>query len=227
MALPTTINPATPAGTDSPAQGDDQFRALKQAILDIFGIPADPTSITASGLTISAAGVFAHTVSPLNLTAGADFTFGTTDNFALIFKTNGVARGRFTNDGIGLMGTTLATGANASDWVMKNTGAYRFVNAAGSSSAAFGIVGDANDNVTIAVPTAGDSINFGFSTNIRGWFQEQNSGGGLYFQGESSADHATLAANDAVLYTKDNGSGKTQLMVKFGTGAAQVIATEP
>jgi|PlaIllAssembly_1097288.scaffolds.fasta_scaffold08465_2 hypothetical protein len=35
------------------------------------------------------------------------------------------------------------------------------------------------------------------------------------------------AANKARLYTRDNGSGKTQLVVQFPTGSAQVISTEP
>jgi hypothetical protein len=33
--------------------------------------------------------------------------------------------------------------------------------------------------------------------------------------------------NAARLFMRDNGSGKKQLCVKFGTGAAQVVATEP
>lgn len=37
----------------------------------------------------------------------------------------------------------------------------------------------------------------------------------------------TGLSNHARLYAKDNGSGKTQLVVIFGTGAEQVIATEP
>jgi hypothetical protein len=56
MAFPFTINPAAPAGTDSPSLGDDEFRALKQAILDIFGIPGDPTQLTAAALAIAAGG---------------------------------------------------------------------------------------------------------------------------------------------------------------------------
>lgn len=35
------------------------------------------------------------------------------------------------------------------------------------------------------------------------------------------------AANKGVLYLEDNGSGKTRLVVKFNSGAAQVIATQP
>ena len=41
------------------------------------------------------------------------------------------------------------------------------------------------------------------------------------------ADPAAPSANMAKLYAKDNGSGKTQLVVRFATGAVQVIATEP
>lgn len=41
------------------------------------------------------------------------------------------------------------------------------------------------------------------------------------------ADPAAPAANKARLYVKDNGAGKTQLVVRFPTGAVQVLATEP
>lgn len=44
---------------------------------------------------------------------------------------------------------------------------------------------------------------------------------------ELAADPAAPAANSARLYAKDNGAGKTQLCVRFATGAVQVIATEP
>lgn len=41
------------------------------------------------------------------------------------------------------------------------------------------------------------------------------------------SDPAAPAANEARLYARDNGAGKTQLVVVFNTGAVQVIATEP
>ncbi len=41
------------------------------------------------------------------------------------------------------------------------------------------------------------------------------------------SDPAAPAANSARFYAKDNGSGKTQLVVRFPTGAVQVLATEP
>jgi hypothetical protein len=40
-------------------------------------------------------------------------------------------------------------------------------------------------------------------------------------------DPSAPSSNRALLYSKDNGSGKTQLVVRFPTGAVQVLATEP
>lgn len=50
-------------------------------------------------------------------------------------------------------------------------------------------------------------------------------GGGMTFT-EITAP-AAGAVNTARLYAEDNGAGKTRLVVKFATGAAQVLATEP
>ena len=44
---------------------------------------------------------------------------------------------------------------------------------------------------------------------------------------EVTNDLAAPAANEARLYTRDNGSGKTQLVVRFNTGQVVVIATQP
>lgn len=41
------------------------------------------------------------------------------------------------------------------------------------------------------------------------------------------ADPAAPAVNEGRLYLRDSGGGKTQLCVRFNTGAVQVIATEP
>lgn len=40
-------------------------------------------------------------------------------------------------------------------------------------------------------------------------------------------DPSAPSTNNARLYVRDNGAGKTQLVVRFPTGAIQVIATEP
>lgn len=44
MALPVTWDPTQPAGTDSPALGDDEFRNLKTDLVDLFGIVQAPST---------------------------------------------------------------------------------------------------------------------------------------------------------------------------------------
>jgi hypothetical protein len=51
--------------------------------------------------------------------------------------------------------------------------------------------------------------------------------GGAALQGEEQTAPAAPPANGYRIWAEDNGSGKTRLMVQFGTGAAQQIAIEP
>jgi hypothetical protein len=48
-----------------------------------------------------------------------------------------------------------------------------------------------------------------------------------YIGGSEISDPAAPAANSGRLYFRDNGAGKTQLVVRCPTGAVQIIATEP
>jgi len=50
---------------------------------------------------------------------------------------------------------------------------------------------------------------------------------GSYLLGQEMADPASVLADRGALYFKDDGAGKTQLVVKFNSGAVQVIATQP
>ncbi|PWU18264.1 MAG: hypothetical protein C5B48_14900 [Candidatus Rokuibacteriota bacterium] len=52
-----------------------------------------------------------------------------------------------------------------------------------------------------------------------------DAGDGLQFA-EAANDLVAPAANEARLYTRDNGSGKTQLVVRFNTGHVVVLATQ-
>jgi hypothetical protein len=45
--------------------------------------------------------------------------------------------------------------------------------------------------------------------------------------GTEISDPSAPSTNTGTLYFRDNGSGKTQLVVRFPTGAVQVVATEP
>lgn len=83
----------------------------------------------------------------------------------------------------------------------------------------FGIAGGApstSSDVTIRRIAAG----------IMG-FLNASTGGITLELTELAADPAAGASNTARLYSRDNGSGKTQLCVLFPTGAVQVLATEP
>jgi hypothetical protein len=57
--------------------------------------------------------------------------------------------------------------------------------------------------------------------------QAVGAGGGFFEMWEQSVDPAAGSANTGRLFLKDNGAGKTQLCVRFNTGAVQVIATQP
>ena len=46
-------------------------------------------------------------------------------------------------------------------------------------------------------------------------------------QGKEMVDPDAPATNQGIVYLKDNGSGKTQLVVRFNTGAVQQLAIEP
>lgn len=48
-----------------------------------------------------------------------------------------------------------------------------------------------------------------------------------YVESVEEAEPAAPSANGYRLFAKDNGSGKTQLMVRFASGASQQIAIEP
>ena len=50
---------------------------------------------------------------------------------------------------------------------------------------------------------------------------------GYFGMAELGADAAAPPANWGRFYVRDNGAGKTQLVVRFPTGAVQILATEP
>ncbi len=56
MTFPISWNPSSPASSDSPRLGDDQIRALKLAISDLFGLPVSPSTIAAAIGSTSTAG---------------------------------------------------------------------------------------------------------------------------------------------------------------------------
>jgi hypothetical protein len=77
-------------------------------------------------------------------------------------------------------------------------------------------------NATRAI--IGDGMIVGSSTTLPGAGNLRVDG---YYLMPEIADPGASAANTARLYVRDNGSGKTQIVVIFPSGAVQVLATEP
>ncbi len=71
MAFPESIDPTSPVGTDSPAQGDDEFRALKTTITNVFGFPASPSTVSAAASKIGTDGQWPQAVRLTNSTGGS------------------------------------------------------------------------------------------------------------------------------------------------------------
>jgi hypothetical protein len=82
---------------------------------------------------------------------------------------------------------------------------------------------------TSTFATSADELNF-IGQRLRSEFVQVSGAAGagyIEFVQEQSSDPAAPSANRARLFTKDNGAGKTQLAVRFASGATQVFATEP
>lgn len=90
------------------------------------------------------------------------------------------------------------------------------------------LAGKTLTTATLTAPTIADFTN---ASHDHG---DADDGGALnnalmtgYIEGAETTDPAAPAADKGRLYFRDNGSGKTQLVVLFPTGAIQVISTEP
>jgi hypothetical protein len=97
-----------------------------------------------------------------------------------------------------------------------------------TSASTFGIynrISVANDIVTINGMTGQTGAMLKLSNDGGTVMAEFTATGGLKMLEQT--DPAAPAANNAILYVKDNGSGKSQLVVRFPTGAVQILATEP
>lgn len=128
---------------------------------------------------------------------------------------------------------TTVVGSSATANLTGNTAIGNAASATNSQSTAIGRLASAaaNDSVALgrssSVPAGyNGSVALGASTTVTAAAQVQIGAKHIEFT-ELAADAAAGAANSARLYVKDNGSGKSQLCVRFASGAVQVIATEP
>jgi len=126
-----------------------------------------------------------------------------------------------------LLGHQVATGANNADIVQSNGGGFRHLNAAGATSANYGRIGTSVDGLTDMMPVNTAVYTKQWAGTSRVQEEEINGAWVMRILGEVSSTPSNPSSNQARLFLLDNGAGKTQLMVRFATGAAVQIAIEP
>jgi hypothetical protein len=139
----------------------------------------------------------------------------------------------FSSSNIGVRGYSLATGQPANlGWAGGDgTGVQGY--SGGSPPAAkakTGVYGyaaqDASSQGVWGHSPAGNGVVGSTTSGYAGYFSGKVYSTKFYELSEIAAPLAPVA-NRARLFVRDNGAGKTQLCVRFNTGAVQVIATQP
>jgi hypothetical protein len=82
--------------------------------------------------------------------------------------------------------------------------------------------GTPTDRIRVQANIAAPKAFFDLPVTVTGAIEHTS-----YIEGIEITDPAAPASNKGRLYFRDNGGGKTQLAVRFPTGAVQVLATEP
>jgi hypothetical protein len=116
----------------------------------------------------------------------------------------------------------------------------------GTSNTSSGVVG--GSGTSPAAPAATGVYGYAAGSTARGVFGETTNGHGVHGKADSNGwagyfigkvymskyqemqevtNPSAPAANKARIFVRDNGSGKTQLCVRFSSGAIQVIKTQP
>jgi len=125
-----------------------------------------------------------------------------------------------------LIGHSISAGVNRHDVVLKNDTGFRFVNQF-SNSTELGMKSTINSDLEFMVPTGSDEYIWSWSGLKKMKFLEKTGGAGILFVTEVITDHDAPADDGCIIFTSDAGSGKTQLMARFPSGAVQQIAVEP
>jgi hypothetical protein len=195
-------------------------------------------SVRALSIGTAAVGVNYFQISPSATGANISLTaLGSDTNPGIDLITKGTGQINFkraagaTTDGqmasgVFIWGAPTSSGTSSGDIALKNTGAYRFTNAAGTSLANYAIHGSSTNDMEFEVPATDDKYSFYWAGSLRGRLVMESSGFGVLFSNESSGDHSNPAAGGCVLYTTNTGGGKTQLVARFPTGAAVQVAVE-
>ena len=146
----------------------------------------------------------------------------------------GTAEGRFSHDGYNTLYDNRNSGSGGRH-IFQEAGTHAFAISTGSDTAV-GTKGVNSNGFWVDGQvvtrqyffTGGSGVDAGFARVGAGVVSVTNgsTGGGALLFTEQTAPSAP-ATNTVVIYAEDTGGGKTRLVARFPTGAAQVIATEP
>lgn len=181
-----------------------------------------------------------------SITGGTGYTDGTYPGVALTYSSgsrfSGAPTATVTVSGGAVTAvaiTQAGLGFYAADTILTASAATIGGTGSGFSVPVTALTGATSSNNTLVGYQAGylqtegsNNIAIGASANLDSLTgSNQINVGGVYFHDRfvyvERTDPAAPAVNSAVVYARDNGSGKTQLCVRFNTGAVQVISTEP
>lgn len=203
----------TTASADTVVIGDSA--AAAGSLVVCIGADSSVQNANSTGVgygVVIAAGHVQTTAVGSAITSGG--ALSTLVGYGTASKYWGTAIGHSANAGIGV---AIGRDANANDAAEIGAVAIGRGAVAGSSSVALGTAANASSQGSVALGHAVTAT----ATN-------QLQIGSVHIElGELGGDPAAPAADKARLFIKDNGSGKTQLCVRFATGPVQVLATEP
>ena len=166
------------------------------------------SGIGVSGSSDSGMGVYAASDSGYGVRGGSHLSHGV---YGVTVGSLAATVGHSVNNGLGVVGCSGVASVPAPK---AKTGVYGY---AGQDNASQGVWGHS---------PAGNGVVGSTTTGYAGYFSGKVYSTQFYELSEIGTP-AAPAPNRARLFVKDNGAGKTQLCVRFHTGAVKVLVTEP
>jgi hypothetical protein len=132
------------------------------------------------------------------------------------------------------LGHAETTGSNIGDVILTNSGCYRFLNNAGTSSANYGLCGNSTDDLRFVAPnvgTANGRMSFawwnGAFTSTDYMLQEENAAVVHLYPLLASTIPATPSTSTIKVFPRTHGGANAALGIRFATGwPNQVLASE-
>lgn len=184
------------------------------AVLVLVALSAPPPAHAGSGI-VTLYGVTNNGGSPATYTLAVNTTTAITVGDHVVARlTSGVS-------GVWLVTAKTSTSVTVEDSLTEANGDVAFGPPAGNVANGLAFCTPTGTGLTLVPDSA-----VGWGAAFRRNFFLGDGGDGT-LSGSETTDPAAPAANSGVLYFRDNGSGKTQLVARFPTGAVQVLATEP